>query len=865
MEEQEFKLPDLLFILEALSFPNRTNSNNKEYQENKHLQLCEVLVDQGFLKRSTRFNLNGGNILAYDLTNKGLHLYEVMSDAENYEKLRSQYSKGIRPHNINAIYEKNPLAKEIQDLLIDNKDKIISEVQLTDKHNLNIPNPLHDDALIWALNYQKRVPSFRFWLRRRDTNKRLRQGFWFQGTERYASVGLYNLRSNNHSTKAIALVFWPDGDNIGVSFDLIFQGNQPPKQRAFFKEMQELLSTVKDTAEPFKLIANDTRGILTLSYYNSFEVADRFLNQYGRPIENLIKKHGLEGSIISQKDFQRSLDRVNSYRETLIKDPHAFDDIEEEKEEELTEDQKEDEVGVDQILEKEIEKARTTTPNQNVNLQKDTPALEDALGREAFVGVLGNYIRTLWQQYDSSKKEKGKTNDIDAYTLHLDGEWGSGKSSVLRMLKKDLETKQANHKHWVVVEFNAWQNQHIAQPWWIILDTVFKGIQKDVNIFRRFANWIMEYAWRTFTHHKSKWLSFLILISLGLLIIFQGGSFFDFLEPLFGNQVSDEQLNTSKNSLAIITSSISIIASFWLLFKGITNSMLPGNESAASHFKEYVRDPMEKVKSHFKTVVTYTPKNVALFIDDIDRCDPVFVVKMLEGIQTLFRRVNILYVIAGDAAWIRKSFSLHYNDLSSTLDKPGQSLGNFFLEKSLQLSVRMPPITSEIKKAYWNQLLTGNTIDLNDGTQHKEEQSNLSKIESQEERDKYVEQIEDPIRKSIARQESAKMMSTQKVIKEIEHSLLQYHELLEPNPRNMKRLVNNLALEKASFIISGINEKLEEDKIIRWGILKSRYPLIALEILKENNLEKFQETKEYPIISTIIEGIDKADIEKLKM
>ena len=47
-------------------------------------------------------------------------------------------------------------------------------------------------------------------------------------------------------------------------------------------------------------------------------------------------------------------------------------------------------------------------------------------------------------------------NPTASFLINLDGLWGSGKSSFLRLLKSELEGKGKNPK-WLVVDFNAWQ------------------------------------------------------------------------------------------------------------------------------------------------------------------------------------------------------------------------------------------------------------------------------------------------------------------------------------------------------------------------------------------------------------------------
>ena len=46
-----------------------------------------------------------------------------------------------------------------------------------------------DQILQYLLDKRKSNPELKFWLRQRNTNKRLDDGYWFQGNNDYAFVG----------------------------------------------------------------------------------------------------------------------------------------------------------------------------------------------------------------------------------------------------------------------------------------------------------------------------------------------------------------------------------------------------------------------------------------------------------------------------------------------------------------------------------------------------------------------------------------------------------------------------------------------------------------------------------------------------
>jgi hypothetical protein len=48
--------------------------------------------------------------------------------------------------------------------------------------------------------------DFKFWLRRRNTNERLDNGYWFNGTDKYIHIGITKAGSGNRSSQSNGFV-----------------------------------------------------------------------------------------------------------------------------------------------------------------------------------------------------------------------------------------------------------------------------------------------------------------------------------------------------------------------------------------------------------------------------------------------------------------------------------------------------------------------------------------------------------------------------------------------------------------------------------------------------------------------------------
>lgn len=97
----------------------------------------------------------------------------------------------------------------------------------------------------------------------------------------------------------------------------------------------------------------------------------------------------------------------------------------------------------------------------------------------------------------------------------------------------------------------------------------------------------------------------------------------------------------------VVTGIFSFVALLYTIAKFFTQPFLNSPESAKI-FMSRTSDPMQKIKDHFKGLIKNLNGfnyNVAIFIDDLDRCNADFTVRLLEGIQTLFKDKGVLLII----------------------------------------------------------------------------------------------------------------------------------------------------------------------------------------------------------------------------
>lgn len=446
----------------------------------------------------------------------------------------------------------------------------------------------------------------------------------------------------------------------------------------------------------------------------------------------------------------------------------------------------------------------------------DNPAKEDKLSRYALAEHIAKRIRFIYDR-DVEREKAG------SFFVHIDGPWGSGKSTLLHFMERIVTAEEVNaqskgkaYSDWVVVNFNAWEHQRLSPPWWYLLNSVYKAIlahtlNKKKNQVKALLLWISEGWWRLNTGTNFLWAT---VLTLAL-----------FIASLYLGIFTEE----NAKELPIYQTG-SLIAFLWSLSKLLRTSLISGSSRAAQEFvQEYGKDPMEKIARHFKKMVGQSKHPVAIFIEDLDRCNRDYGILLMEGLQTIFKQAPIVFVIAADAKWLRTMYESQYNIFEKVIAGPGKPFGLIFLDKVFQMRIELPDISAEQKRAYWNSLLSGRKVIKKDEQETEIEDKTLQQVrdaKSIEEQFRILDKVEEEhdLHQKV-REEMLKSISIQEEQTSIEHVLAQFVDLIEPNPRAMKRLVNDVSMAKAISIL--YNQKVDQEQLVLWSILKQKHPAFA--------------------------------------
>ena len=229
--------------------------------------------------------------------------------------------------------------------------------------------------------------------------------------------------------------------------------------------------------------------------------------------------------------------------------------------------------------------------------------LQDKIGRQQLVDKMEYLIKNLPQD--------------EHFCLALDGEWGSGKSFVMGMLRERLK----EHSEYIVINYDAWKNNFYSDPLIAILSCIIDAMQEklsEINGFQEAVKAAGKEAMNSFLKSNK-----------------QAGKIASFIKTIVHviNRVQKPfQKDTTKGSISEFKS---------------YQSLLSDVQDCLTKITEY-HDYQNKVNK------------IIILVDEIDRCLPNEQLIVLERLHHLFAVKNCAVIIALNKKAIYSTFDNQY-------------------------------------------------------------------------------------------------------------------------------------------------------------------------------------------------------------
>lgn len=366
-------------------------------------------------------------------------------------------------------------------------------------------------------------------------------------------------------------------------------------------------------------------------------------------------------------------------------------------------------------------------------------------------------------------------------SIGVSGGWGTGKSSLVRMISVEIE-KIANlqKSKYLFLDFNAWLYQGYDDARSALLQAVADLLEKEATAQQTPGEKVKEFVKRV------KWMK------IGRL-----------LAPVAINAITGGSIAGSIG--AIISAGKSVISNWGALEAEHLTNLQTAYESFSPELSGLLEEKASKslpqeineLRTSFMQALEELGVILVVFVDDLDRCLPQTAISTLEAIRLLLFMKRTAFIIAADEQMIRNAVNIHFGSENITED-----MATSYFDKLIQIPLRIPrPGINEIK-AFLALLFA-------------EKLFNQGKIS-----EKNLEQCESTILELVKESWSRSIM-----IDDLLHACEGFGEIAKPfmqtadevayimataqqingNPRLIKRFLNNLEIREAMAKAQGIS------------------------------------------------------------
>lgn len=268
-------------------------------------------------------------------------------------------------------------------------------------------------------------------------------------------------------------------------------------------------------------------------------------------------------------------------------------------------------------------------------------------------------------------------------SIGISGSWGAGKSSMVKMIGKDLND-QSGSDEYIFLEFNAWLYQGYEDAKSALLQAVTtklteeirnKKINEKSEIGQKFKKFLKRVNW----FQVSKLVFPLVAgVIPGAAPVGAIANFVNSIKSSLNNRGK-----RSENSEKINTAIEELLPELDGVFKDNEEMTEPATKQ------------LEEIRIEFEEILEALKVKLVVLVDDLDRCMPETAISTLEAMRLLLFVRRTAFIIAADEQMIRNGVRAHFNGVELS-----DGLVTSYFDKLIQVPIKIPHLGVAEVKSY---------------------------------------------------------------------------------------------------------------------------------------------------------------------
>jgi len=276
-----------------------------------------------------------------------------------------------------------------------------------------------------------------------------------------------------------------------------------------------------------------------------------------------------------------------------------------------------------------------------------------------------------------------RRDDLLPATIGVYGDWGGGKSSLLRIVKNKLE----KNNDVVVLSFNGWLFEDYENAKTALMGSILEELHDHRNLAPEVKDKVKSLLKRVNGLKLATGIGKVAVgLSTGMLPLVASGGW-DFLSLFAALKENAKGVDVGE-------------------LKGIIDEKKKEEDEEEDKRRRQIRE----FRKDFQRLLEESDiKRLVVIIDDLDRCLPDTIIDTLEAIKLFLFVPNTAFILGADESLVKYAVRKRFPEL------PGEraEVGRDYLEKLVQFPVRVPPLGPAAMETYVGLLFVDLAADLN--------------------------------------------------------------------------------------------------------------------------------------------------------
>ena len=385
-------------------------------------------------------------------------------------------------------------------------------------------------------------------------------------------------------------------------------------------------------------------------------------------------------------------------------------------------------------------------------------------------------------------------------TIGVHGDWGAGKSSVLKMASTALATDDKALCLW----FNGWAFEGFEDAKTIVIETIVEELRrarpKSTKVAEAARKVLKRVDWLKVARKAG---GFAFTAATGLPSIDQLHSLAEGARALLGKAQEHLSADDLKS------------------FAEQAGEYLKEAEKEGDHLPRH----MHKFREEFEELIAAADiEQLVVIVDDLDRCLPETAIATLEAIRLFLFVPRTAFVVGADELMIEYAVRKHFPDLPPT-SGPVPYARNY-LEKLIQVPFRIPALGLAETRIYVSLLLAEGALGSDDA--HFQKLLNGARDELKR---PWLSRGLDPtaVARILGGQVSTEVAEAINVSTQVSSILT---EGTRGNPRQIKRFLNSMSLRHAVATERGFGDDIAMPVLAKLMLAESFSPTLYAQLAR---------------------------------